>query len=109
HRQASLSIHLNSKYRKQGYGTEALGGVMKFCFKGIGLHRVTAGCDSDQVAVRRVMEKLGMRCEGEFRQSVLRDGLWTDTVSYATLDSEYIPAGNTQPPIQADGIEPPRK
>jgi len=73
--QTGVTVDVNPAYQKQGYATEALSGVIGFCFEGIGLHRVIGSCESAHLAARRVMEKAGMKFEGEFRQNIFRDGL----------------------------------
>ena len=70
-----------------GYATEAFGTL--------GVHRVTAQCDALNYRSRKLMERLGMRREGEFRQNVWfrknAEGkpIWKDTLSYAILRSEW--------------------
>ncbi|MBN1936576.1 MAG: GNAT family N-acetyltransferase [Anaerolineae bacterium] len=40
-------------------------------------------------ASARVMEKVGMQCEGCERAKVQIDGQWHDTLRYAILDCEW--------------------
>ena len=87
--QASLSIYIGRNYQRQGYATEAIAAMLEFCFVGIKLHRITASCDSRHIAARRVLEKLGMRCEGEFLKDHFADGDWQNTVFYGILSEEY--------------------
>jgi len=63
--------------------------LLDFCFNGIKLHRVTASCDSRNVAACRLLEKAGMRREGEFLKDHFADGEWFNTFSYAVLSEEY--------------------
>lgn len=55
----------------------------------LGLHRIVAACDVRNVGSYRVMEKLGMRREGELRQDRLIRGAWRDTYVYAILAEEW--------------------
>jgi len=89
HLQVGLGVGLHSRYHRQGYGTEALRGVLGFCFTGLGLHRVTASCNSRNTAARRMLEKAGMRCEGEFLQNSFENREWISTVYFAMLSGEY--------------------
>jgi RimJ/RimL family protein N-acetyltransferase len=90
--QARLTIHLNRGFQKQGFAYEALKGVLKFCFEEIQLHRVSAACDSRNAAALKLLEKVGLRREGEFLKDSLIHGEWTNTVWYAALREEYSEA-----------------
>lgn len=87
--QARISIHLNPAQQKHGFGLEALNGLLKFCFREIRLHRVFATCDSRNTAAVRLLEKLGLRREGEFIKDSQIHGEWTNTLWYAALGEDY--------------------
>jgi RimJ/RimL family protein N-acetyltransferase len=87
--QARLNLLVNRKFQRQGFALEALEAVIGFCFEGINLHRVSASCDSRNVAACRLSEKLGLRREGEFLKDNVLHGEWADTVWYAELAEEY--------------------
>lgn len=84
---------LNSAYWRQGYATEAARAVVDVGFKVLGLHRIWADCDVDNVGSWGVMEKLGMRREGHFRDGKLIKGAWRDRYLYAVLANEWISPG----------------
>jgi len=86
--QARLSIYLNRTFQRQGFAVEALQALMGFCLEGIKLHRVSASCDSRNVAACRLFERLGLRREGEFVKDRLLHGEWVNTVWYAVLGEE---------------------
>ena len=56
---------LASGYHGMGYATEAAKAVMDFG-RSLGVKHFIAHCDTENTASRRVMEKLGMICTGEF-------------------------------------------
>jgi len=89
HRQAGFTIFMNRAFQRKGYGSEALGGILDFCFRGIHLHRVTADCDSRDLAAIRMLEKSGLRREGELVKSLYRHGQWLNILWYAVLREEY--------------------
>lgn len=76
-------------YQRQGYCFEAAAAVLHIAFEELGAHRVVAMCNARNEASYRLMEKLGMRREGVFREELPRDGAWDDQYFYAILDSEY--------------------
>ena len=78
------------EYQGQGYATEAAKALLVHAFQGLGLHRVTSGCDTRNAASFRLMERLGMRREGHLRQSQCRNGLWHDEYLYALLREEWL-------------------
>ena len=64
-------------HRGKGYASEAARALMNYGFSTLGLHRIIATCDPRNVSSVRIMEKLGMRREAEFVDSVvLSDGEW---------------------------------
>ena len=73
----------------QGYATEAAGALIRVGFETLGLRRITANCDQRNTGSWRVMEKLGMRREGAFRQDVRARRGWRDSYLYAVLASEW--------------------
>ncbi len=79
---------INHGYWSQGYGTEAVAGMIRFGFELIGLHRIFAGCDIDNVASKRVLEKTGMRFESRWRKDRMRNGKWTDGLGFAILEED---------------------
>lgn len=88
--EAELGWSLHPDQQGHGYATEAVGEAIRICFDGLGLRRVIALCFADNTASRKVMERLGMRCEGVFRQDSLhRDGIWLDGAQYALLADEW--------------------
>jgi RimJ/RimL family protein N-acetyltransferase len=96
HRQAAISIVLNKNHQKQGLATEAIEAVVRFLLGDLALHRVCAQCDSRNVAACRMLEKAGLRREGEFVKDTWLHGEWINTVWYAKLKEE----DGQQPPLQ---------
>ena len=81
----------NRRYHGQGYATEAARALLEYWFERLGLHRVIATCQPENVASYRVMEKLGMRREGYFRKCIYRGGdRWWDEYFYAMLAEEWF-------------------
>ena len=89
--QMDVRIYVSRKCQRQGFATEALNAILNFCFAGIGLHRVSAWCDSRNIAACRLTEKAGMRREGELIKDRYLNGEWINTVLYALLSEEYGP------------------
>lgn len=88
--QAEIGWVFDPAVQGRGLATEAAGALLRLCFEGLGLHRVTAICFSDNTASLRVMEKNGMRREAHaVAESFHRSGRWLDSFTYAVLRSEW--------------------
>lgn len=88
--QADLGCGLDPGYSGRGYATEAVREVLRICFEELGLRRVTADCFADNVASRRLMERVGMRREAyTVRDYLHRSGAWLDGMAYALLQEEW--------------------
>jgi ribosomal-protein-alanine N-acetyltransferase len=78
---------------RQGYATEAAAAVIAVGFRDLGLHRIWAECDVENLGSWGVMQKLGMRREAHLRDGRLIRGDWRDRYVYAVLASERISPG----------------
>lgn len=76
----------------RGIMPAALALVVDHCFGEAGLHRVEANIRPENVASRRVVEKLGFRLEGTRERYIHIAGDWRDHLSYA-LTKEEVPDG----------------
>jgi RimJ/RimL family protein N-acetyltransferase len=101
--QGSIFVTVNRKHQRQGLASEAVAGLLDFCFETISMHRVTAACNSGDVGTVRMLEKVGMRREGVFLKDRRQLDEWLDTAYYALLGEEYQasisdPTDPKQPP-----------
>lgn len=91
--QGELGWILHRDYWKQGFGTEIGKSLLKFGFDELNLHRIIAHCDAENYGSYRVMQKIGMRCEGCFVEgrsaNKLSDKKYSDELYYAILRSEW--------------------
>ncbi len=86
--QAVLNIVIHRNYQRKGYGTEAVRGALNFCLASLPFHRVQAFCDSASQAGCRLLEKAGLRREGEFVRDHKVRGEWASTAAFAMLREE---------------------
>ena len=90
--QAELGWVISPAYAGRGLGTEAARALLRVCFEGLGLRRVTAECFAANEASWRIMESIGMRREAHtIRDSLHRSGEWLDGYAYAVLAEEWNP------------------
>jgi len=86
-----LSYWIGKKYKNNGYCTEAAKGIVIYAFEKLNLNRIFARHLGKNPASGKVMEKLGMKCEGTLRQHVLKWGEYEDLVYYGLLKDEFSP------------------
>jgi RimJ/RimL family protein N-acetyltransferase len=97
HRQGDLGYLLRRDEWGKGLVTEAAGLLLELAFTRLGLHRVSAFHDPENAASGRVLQKIGMRREGLFRENVWANGKWRDSVAYAILEPEWSGRPNRGP------------
>ncbi|MCL2409114.1 MAG: GNAT family N-acetyltransferase [Oscillospiraceae bacterium] len=92
--QAEVGWLIHRDYWNSGLGSELGRELLRFGFEELGMHRLIARCDAENVASYKVMEKLGMRREGLFIESrpahKLSDKQYGDELIYAILKREWI-------------------
>ena len=90
-----LGYVFNRRYWKQGYAYESAWALLDLAFREWDVRRVTAMCDPENTASWRLMERLGMRREGELKQNVYffcdeaGNPIWKDTYEYGLLREEW--------------------
>ena len=90
-----LGFVFSRQWQGQGYATEAAAALLDYAFGTLKVHRVMAECNPLNERSRKLMERLGMRREGEFKQSVYYkkdlqgNPVWQDTLQYAILKDEW--------------------
>ena len=73
----------------QGLVPEAAREIIKYLFEEVGFERITACHDKNNPKSGRVMQKVGMTCEGTFRRAGRNNQGICDVVYYAILKDEY--------------------
>ena len=87
--EGDVGCELAPDYWSRGYATEATSAMLAFGFEQLGLHRISASTMASNVGAWRVLEKLGMKREGELRETTLLAGGWANSVIYAILEQEW--------------------
>jgi RimJ/RimL family protein N-acetyltransferase len=78
----------------QGYATEAALAMMELGFDVLGLQRIWASCDPDNHGSAHVLEKVGMKLEGHFRESCVIRGSLRDQLYWGILEREWAERTN---------------
>ncbi len=85
--QAEIGFTLARQHQGHGYATEAVRRLLDYLFRDRDKERVRAVCDTRNVASVAVLERCGMRREGQ--QSTWAKGEWTDDLLYAVLSAQW--------------------
>jgi aminoglycoside 6'-N-acetyltransferase len=87
-RQGEIGFTLARAHQGRGYAREAAGRLLDYLFGDLGLHRVVAVCDVENLASARLLERLGMRREAHHVENVWFKGAWGSEYVYALLERE---------------------
>lgn len=92
HYRAEIGYVLLPDWWGQGVMTEVGTAVLDFGFNVMKLHSVEANIDPDNIASRRLLEKLGFVQEGYFRESYFHqvEQRFTDTAILSLLKSSWL-------------------
>ncbi len=88
--QASIGYIVDPRFAGRGVASDLTRGLLTAAFDHLGLRRVTAGCNADNPASARVLEKNGMRREQHGIEDSWHAELgWVDGCEYAILAREW--------------------
>lgn len=87
---ANIGISLRPESRGQGHGRRAQRQLAEYLLRQLGVHRVEAGTDVENVAEQRALEAAGFTREGVVRGAQWRKGQWHDLVLYSRLHTDVV-------------------
>ena len=85
---AEVGYVLNREYWRGGLMTQALSAMIDYAFSTLGLHRLEADTDDNNLASLALLEKLGFQREGFFRERWCVNGVWQNSVMLGLLNSD---------------------
>lgn len=86
---AEIGYCISKDFWGKGYGTEAAGALLWYGFKIIGFQRLQARFIPENHRSKRVLEKIGMECEGLLKKAIYCKGQPHDLMLYAITDDKY--------------------
>lgn len=90
HNHADISYFIGEKTLWQkGIATEAVRLICEFGFEELKLHRIEAGTYSTAIGSWHILEKVGFKREGVFRNQVMSEGNYIDVFRYGILKDEF--------------------
>ena len=91
-RSANVGYWIDRGHAGRGVTTTAVALAVDHCFGAVGLHRIQADVRPENVASRRVVDKLGFRQEALYRRYLDIHGAYRDHLGFA-LTVEDVPGG----------------
>jgi ribosomal-protein-alanine N-acetyltransferase len=88
-RSGYLGYYAFSPHNGRGYMTEGLRAVISLAFRRLRLHRLEANIQPDNDASRRLLQRLGFRCEGFSPRYLKIAGRWRDHERWAVTVEEW--------------------
>lgn len=89
HYKAEIGYELTPEYWRQGIMTEVLSAVIKYGFNELGLNRIEALIDPENISSRRLLIKSGLNEEGLLKEYFYEKKRFVDAVIFSTLKKEY--------------------
>ena len=87
--QSEIGCTLSKKHQQKGFATETMSATINYLFNKLNKHRIVASIDPKNIDSIKLVERLGFRKEGHFKESLLIDGDWVDDIVYAILKREW--------------------
>lgn len=90
HFRAEIGYELHPAFWQQGIMTEAVSAIISFGIEGYKLNRIEAFIDPDNLASRKLLEKMNLVSEGILRDYFFEKGRFVDGEIFALLKKNYI-------------------
>lgn len=88
-RRAIVGVDLMKEYWGRGLMSESLRALIKYGFKEMGLNRIEADADPQNLRSLRLMERCGMKREGVLRQRFYYKDAFHDAATYSILKEDW--------------------
>lgn len=79
----------NKNFWGKGYAQEAIREILRHAFCDLGLNRVVAHINEDNIASQKMHEKCGYVKEGCLRKAIYKNGLFKDVVVMSVLKENF--------------------
>ena len=88
-RDGEVGYVLNPSFSGTGYMTEAVHTLLHLAFDDLGLRRVVARVDAENLPSANLLRRLGMRLEAHLVENEWFKGRWSDELDFALLEHEW--------------------
>lgn len=87
HYRAEIGYDLLPEFRGKGIMTEAVKAMIEFGFGKMKLHSIEANTDPENLPSNKMLEKLGFKLEGNFKENFFFNGKFLDTFTYSLINN----------------------
>lgn len=87
HFRAEIGYDLLPEFHRKGIMTEAVKAMIEFGFEKMKLHSIEANTDPGNIASNIMLEKLGFKLEGNFKENFFFNGKFLDTYTFSLLNN----------------------
>jgi ribosomal-protein-alanine N-acetyltransferase len=89
HNTCELGYVFNPEHWKNGYATESCREIIRFAFYDLGIRRLLALTMASNDASRKLLERLGFKCEGILREHIMQRETPVDFAYYGLMKKEW--------------------
>lgn len=89
HNRIEIGYDLKPEYWGKGIMQEALSSIIHFAFTSMGINKIEAKVEPENISSIRLLEKLNFCQEGVLRQHEFENGKYIDLAILSILKSEY--------------------
>lgn len=89
-RRAEIGYSIRRDYWGQGFGSEVVAGIVEHAFATLGLNRLEADIDPNNVGSAKVLERNGFHREGYMPERWIVGGVVSDTAFYGLLAKNWV-------------------
>lgn len=93
HLRAEVGYWLLPAAQGKGYMQEACHAILSFCFGELGLHKITAAVEGENLSSTKLLLKMGFEQEAHLRQEEWKDDRWIDVLIFGRLNPDAEPSG----------------
>ena len=86
---ATIGLWIGLPFHGLGYGSNAIGQLVRLAFGKLGLERLEARIYTGNSASRRIFEKAGFKLEGTMRRVAFKRGVFIDEWVMGAIREEY--------------------
>lgn len=90
HSRSEIGYSIHEKYRNQGYMKEAMKKILEHGFTALGLNRIEALIEPENIISIRLIENYGFIREGILREHYKEGEVYEDSLLYSLLKSDFV-------------------
>jgi len=85
----TLAFWIGKAWWGEGYMSEAVAEVVRYCFEELDTHRVASHHFHPNIASGKVMQKVGLLCEGRRKEHYKKGDAFFDIIDYGVVEREW--------------------